>query len=87
MYQFFFILALPTVYQSKDRVAESHHFFPAKWIRIDLIPIWIQHFSSIRIRTQKVIESGSNADPDPQQTYIIEKNALKRIDFTSFSCP
>jgi hypothetical protein len=29
------------------------------------IRIWIQYFSSIRKRTRKVIESFSNADPDP----------------------
>jgi hypothetical protein len=36
---------------------------PGLWIRIDSIRIRIQHFSSIRIH--KIIESGSNADPDP----------------------
>jgi hypothetical protein len=39
---------------------------PGLWIRIDLIRIRIQHFSSIRIRIYKVTESGSNPDPDPQ---------------------
>jgi hypothetical protein len=37
------------------------------------IRILIHHFSSIRIRVRirshKVIESGSNADPDPQQNF------------------
>jgi hypothetical protein len=31
--------------------------------------LWIRHYSSIRIR--KVIESGSNADPDPQQAILL----------------
>jgi hypothetical protein len=38
------------------------------WIRIDSIRIWIRHFSSIQIRIHiyKIIESGSNADLDPE---------------------
>jgi hypothetical protein len=42
------------------------------WIRIDLIQIRIQYFSSIRIRIHNVFKSRSNADPDPQQTFRIK---------------
>jgi hypothetical protein len=43
------------------------HFTAGLWIRIESIRIWIQHFSSIRIRIHNIFESGSNADPDPQR--------------------
>jgi hypothetical protein len=36
---------------------------------MESIRIGIQHFSLIRIQTHKIIESGSNADPDPQQNF------------------
>jgi hypothetical protein len=42
------------------------------WIRIR-----IQHISSIRSRIHKVIEAGSNADPDPQEDLIILKKFLR----------
>jgi hypothetical protein len=59
---------------------------PGLWIRIDSIRIGIriQQFSSIRIRIQKVIESGYNpdpdTDPDPQQNrYFRRQNFFKDL--------
>jgi hypothetical protein len=48
---------------------------PGLWTRIDFNPdpaFWlnrIQHFGSTRIGIRKIIESGSNADPNPQQNF------------------
>jgi hypothetical protein len=56
-----------TTYVVKER---RHYLYQAGlWIRIDStwIRIWIQNFSSIRIRIHKIFESGSNADPVPQR--------------------
>jgi hypothetical protein len=44
-------------------------FNPGLWIWIDSVRIRSRHFSSIRIH--KVIESGSSAEPDPQQTSLL----------------
>ena len=57
---------------------------PGLWIRIVSIRIRIQHFSSIRIWIHKIIESGSNANPDSQQNFwrqifvpsVLEKNRV-----------
>jgi hypothetical protein len=45
--------------------------------KIDMIGVRIQKFSSIRIRIHKVIESGSNPDPDPQQ--YIRRQVFSKI--------
>jgi hypothetical protein len=36
----------------------------------DWLQIRIRHFSSIRIRTHKVIESGYHSDPGQQHTFL-----------------
>jgi hypothetical protein len=55
------------------KVVFTLNFFPGLWIQIDSIRIRIHQFNSIQtwIQIHKVIESGSNPDPDmdldPQQ--------------------
>jgi hypothetical protein len=50
------------------------------WIRIGSTRIWIQHFSPIRIRVHKVIETGSNADPDQDQQQTVFGIKLKKTN-------
>jgi hypothetical protein len=48
------------------------------------IRICVQHFCSVRI--YKDIESGSNADPDPQQTSFFSKCLKSKLEVKDISC-
>jgi hypothetical protein len=52
-------------------------FVAGLWIRID--SIWIQKFSSIRIRIHSVIESASNLDTDPDPHQYLRRQIFSKI--------